>query len=358
MFIQIAYIIVYFNTVKKNNSEIQLSDDIRLFLSSMLTSCLSTSELSKGIRLSFFSQNKEELGIIVFLECFGIYNTISNFKLSLKTITVLLNRYKNTVMQDVKSDYPCVIAIKSHSTIEMDRLISFLEEQYSKIYESQIDKNYEKNIDIEDLTNSTSEALKKNAYFLKCRRTTKFHDIDIKLWEVQKVIAVNCSITAIVMLGVILEECCKTVLKNDLERELTNLNNPSIKSLANASLEAEKKYGSLSLGKLIVALFKKNYIDKEEYERLLNIKKYIRNAFIHSDKSKLFDDKKGRVKILKLLDSNRIHISEEQLSPLEMSFVLGLMQKQMADKNVKIFFYEIEEYIHRITQRFWDRSKV
>jgi len=358
MFIQIADIVLYFNKSKKSDFEFQSIDEIKLFFSSKLTSCLSKSRLNKGIRLSYYNPNKEELGVIVSLQCFGIFNTILNYRLSIKKITMLLNRYKNSIITAEVGKYLCVIAVKNYSKIGETKLISFLEKKYSKIYESEYDNFYDINVNIGELISSISNSLKEYEDFLKCKRTTKFHDIDIKLWEIQIAIACGCTITSIVMLGVTLEECCKIVLKSDLERELNSSQNQSINSFAEASLKAEKKYGRKNLGMLIKYLLDKEFINREESIQLKNIKNYVRNAFIHSDKSKMFEDKKGKVTVLKLSDSNRIHIRTEQFSPLEMSFALGIMQKDMANKNVKIIFYEIEEYIHRITKRFWDKQKV
>ena len=41
----------------------------------------------------------------------------------------------------------------------------------------------------------------------------------------------------------------------------------------------------------------------------------------------------------------------------QMSFAQGIMQKKLADENAKIIFYEIEEYIYKISNRFWDKWK-
>lgn len=311
----------------------------------------------EGIRLTYYCSGKEELGLIIFIKCVGIYQTEINYRFIFEIITKIIESFKNKNIQDIQEKYSSKIAVNYYELIPIKEIITHLEKYYSKILANTKDKLYDIDIDVEQIIDSTINSIKQNEYFLKCHRTTKFHDIDIKIWETRQALACGLTLTAIVMLGVTLEECLKTVLKNDYEQHIRKTQvGANLLLLSEASLQAEEKYGDFSLYRLIVALHEVKYIDDEEREHLIHIKDYIRNAFIHSDKSKIFDkNRKGRVDAFKLDDHQIKHDGTLKLSMLEMSFAQGFMQKQLADDNAKIIFYEIEEYIYVISKRFWKK---
>lgn len=354
----IANINLYLNKiVHKDNHEIY--NYIKNSLSGNIEKDFSQTEIYEGIRITYYSRNKEEIGIVIFLKFVGIYQTEVNYRFIYEVITNILEAYKNKIIHDIEHNISCCISVKDFEIISIKEIILHLEKYYSRILEKQKDKHYDIDIDIEQIISNTTTSIKEHEYFLKCHRTTKFHDIDIKLWETRRALACGLSLTAIVMLGVTLEECFKTVLKNDYEHKIRKTQNgANLKLLSEASLKAEEKYGDLQLYHLIVALQDENYINDEERSHLLHIKDYIRNAFIHSDKSKIFDvNRKSNVSAFELVDNKIKYAETQELSMLQMSFAQGMMQKKLADENAKIIFYEIEEYIYEISNRFWTKWK-
>jgi hypothetical protein len=352
----IANIIFYINNIGEEGS-LDYYNSIKCSFTSNIEDDFSKTVVNEGVRLTYYCPNKDEIGLIIFIKFVGIYQTEINYRFIYEIITKIINSYKNKNIRDVGQKYSSKIAVKYYEIIALKEIISQLEKYYSRILENTKDKNYDIDINIEQIISRIIDNIRQNEYFLKCHRTTKFHDIDIKIWETRQALACNLTLTAIVMLGVTLEECLKTVLKNDYEHQIRKTQTgANLTFLANASLQAEEKFGDLQLYKLIVALHEAKYIDDGEREHLIHIKDYIRNAFIHSDKSKIFDkNRKGRVDGFKLADNQIKHVETQQLSMLEMSFAQGFMQKRLADDNAKIIFYEIEEYIYTISKRFWEK---
>lgn len=339
---------------------------IKEALSSSIEEYLSQTKIYGGISITYYSYRINEIAIIVFLKFVGIYQSEINYKFIYEVINKLKNEYKNKIIR-VSSDNvesSCLVAVKNYEIINTKDIYHHLEKYYSQIAPNYKDEFYDIDINFKDILTAISDKIQQNEYFLKTHRTTKFHDIDIKLWETRQALACGLSLTSIVMLGVTLEECLKTVLKSDYEQEMISSNISKIsddeltKIIADASLKAEEEYGDWQLYKLIVELHNKKFIDEEERKHLIYIKDYIRNAFIHSDKSKIFNEsQKGPVNILQLVDGQIKHVKTEELSMLQMSYAQGLMQKKLADENAKKMFYEIENYIYIISKRFWDKWK-
>jgi len=354
----IANINFYLNHLDRENN-LDFFNPIKDSLSTNIQNDFAASEIYEGIRLSYYCLSKDEIGVIILLKFVGIYQTEINYHFIYDVITKIINSYKNKIIQAIGQKYLCQIAIKEADIIEIKDIILYLEKYYAKILENHRYEHYDIKINIEQINSYIVNNIKLNEYFLKCNRTTKFHDIDIKLWETRQALAFGLSITAIVMLGVTLEECLKTVLKNDFENKIRKSHKEAnLSSLSEASLKAEEKYGDLQLYHLIVALHEEKFIDEEEREHLLHIKDYIRNAFIHSDKSKIFDvNRKSKVDAFRMIDDKIKYVETQELSMLEMSFAQGVMQKKLADENAKIIFYKIEEFIYIISNRFWDKWK-
>jgi hypothetical protein len=354
----VSNIIFHLNKINKSDN-LDFYNFIKQCITSEINNLFAESKVYEGIRITYYSPKKEEVGIIIFLRFFGIYQTELNYRIIYDVINKIVNSYKNKLIKIPEQDYTSLISVKYFDVIKIEDTLLNLEKYYSKILENTKDKLYDIDIDIEQIINNTTKSIKENELFLKCHRTTKFHDIDIKLWETRRALACELSLTAIVMLGVTLEECLKTVLKNNYEQEIRKTQQgANFSLLSEASLKAEEKYGDLQLYHLIVALHDEKFIDDEERKHLFHIKDYIRNAFIHSDKSKIFDiNRKSDVTAFKL-ENNRIeYVETQELSMLQMSFAQGFMQKKLADENAKIIFYEIEEYIYKISKRFWDKWK-
>jgi len=351
----IANINFFLNNINQENI-LDFYNSIKKTLTTNIEKDFSKSEIYEGIRLTYYSSNKEEIGLFIFLKFVGIYQTEVNYGFIYEVITNTIASYKNIIIQDIEQKYSSEVAVKNYEII---KIISHLEKYYSKVLENNRDKHYDIDVNVEEIINNTTNSIKQNEYFLRCHRTTKFHDIDIKIWETRQALACGLSLTAIVMLVVTLEECLKTVLKNDCEQQIRKTQNgANLSLLSEASLIADEKFGNLQLYKLIVALREAKFINEEERDQLLRIKDYIRNAFIHSDKSKIFDiNRKSKVTAFECVDNKIRNVETQELSMLQMSFAQGIMQKKLADENAKIIFYEIEEYIYKISNRFWDKWK-
>lgn len=345
------------NDALKNEYEFFIS--IKNSLSSNIENRFSKLPIYEGIRLSYYNPKPEELGILIYIIFYGIFNTEFNYRQIYDEIESVMEEFKNKIVETKDKSYSSKIAVKSIELLPKNEILEHLEKYYSRIIEKTKDENYDINVNIDEISKRINESLYRHEYFLKCYRTTKFHEVDIKLWETRQVLACGLSLSAIVMLAVTLEECCKTVLKNDYEQQIRKTQKEAnLETLGEASLKAEEKYGDLQLYSLIVALYENKFISEEERKRLLYIKDYIRNAFIHSDKSKIFDArKKSPVQLVKIENNNLVIKETRDLSMLEMSFAQGTMQKKIADENAKIIFYEIEEYIYKISNRFWNRWK-
>lgn len=354
----ISNIIFYINKNSRLDN-LEFYNSIKQILTNEINNLFSESNVYEGIRITYYCPNKYEIGVIIFLRFFGIYQTELNYRVIYDVINKIIYSFKNKIIKTVDPMHTSLIAVKYFDIIKVKEILLHIEKYYSKILDETKDKLYDIDVDIEQIITSATKSIKENEFFLKCHRTTKFHDIDIKLWETRQVLACGLSLTAIVMLGVTLEECLKTILKSNYEQEIRKTQEgASLTLLAEASLKAEEKYGNLQLYNLIVALHDEKLIDNEERKHLLHIKDYIRNAFIHSDKSKIFDiNKRGSVTALKLENNKIEYVETQELSMLQMSFAQGIMQKRLADENAKIIFYELEEYIYKISKRFWDKWK-
>ena len=344
--------------INKNHTLSNTQDykQFKSMVSSFIQREFSSTNIYDGIRITYFSSTKEEIGVIIFIIFAGIYQTYVNYEFIFKAIKKITEQYRNKLIKSDDTNLTSTVAIKSTEIIKPKEILSHLEKYFSRIVQENRDKYYDIDIDVESIANHSLKTLRENEYFLKCHRTTQLHDIDIKLWETRRALAFGLSLTSIVMLGVTLEECLKTVLKNNYEQQIRkSQTEANLSNLSKASSLAEEKYGDMQLYSLISALYEEKLIDEEERKHLLHIKDYIRNAFIHSDKSKIFSRNKSKVDVLKLDDNKIKYMETQELSMLQMSFAQGFFQKKLADENSKIIFYEIEEFIYKITKRFWDR---
>lgn len=205
----IANINFYLNNGNQENN-LGFYNSMKKSLTTDIEKVFSESEIYEGIRLTYYCSNKEEIGLIIFLRFVGIYQTEMNYRFIYDVITKTIDSYKNKIIQDIKQKYTSLVAVKYYEIIKIKEIILHLEKYYSKILENTKDKLYDIDVDVEQIINNTTNSIKQNEYFLKCHRTTKFHDIDIKIWETRLALACGLSLTAIVMLGVTLEECLKT----------------------------------------------------------------------------------------------------------------------------------------------------
>jgi len=187
------------------------------------------------------------------------------------------------------------------------------------------------------------------------QKQTGFHEIDIKRYETYQCVVFELGISAIVMISVTLEECLKTLLKyhyffNNLP-ETPELN---LEEWEKASLAAEDAFGTFKLHNAIQKARKENLIDENEENVLLEIKEFIRNAFVHSDKSKIFDEQsKTRVDAVKLEDGKIQHKGNRDMSILALNIAQGIAEKELANRESPRIVEQVDSIIVTICERFW-----
>jgi hypothetical protein len=188
-----------------------------------------------------------------------------------------------------------------------------------------------------------------------CQKQTGFHEVDIKRFEARQCVVFVLGISAIVMIAVALEECLKTLLKyhyffNNLERTA----GLDLEQWEKTSLEAEDAFGTYRLHNSIQKARKEDLITDTEEDQLLGIKDYIRNAFVHSDKSKIFDDQaKTRVDAFKFEDGTIKHKGSREMNILALNIGQGIAEKDLADQEAPRILEEIDSIITTICERFW-----
>jgi len=160
------------------------------------------------------------------------------------------------------------------------------------------------------------------------------------------------------MVGVTLEEFLKTLLKNKFIVENRDKSvEPSLDWMEKSGLSAESNFGSFKLHNAIEKCFKEKLITDEEKMQLMAIKENIRNAFVHSDKSKIFDSStKGNVDLLKFKNNKIIREESKDMSALALFVVHGIQQKHIANKEAKNIFNKVDALILKINNRFWDTT--
>ncbi len=209
---------------------------------------------------------------------------------------------------------------------------------------------------VEEAINSFSKKIRNNFEFLNLQHQTGFHEVDIKRFETRICVCVECGISAIVMVGVTLEEFLKSLLKYKFISENRDDSvEPSLDEVEKSSLEAESNFGFFKLHNAIEKCRAEELITEEEKTQLMEIKEEIRNAFVHSDKSKIFDpNTKGEVTSVKLGNGNLVKKESKELSALALIFAQGILQKDLANKEAKNIFESVDGLILQISNRFWE----
>lgn len=209
---------------------------------------------------------------------------------------------------------------------------------------------------VEEAVKSFTNKITAGFDFLNLQHQTGFHEVDIKRFETRICVVVECGITAIVMVGVTLEEFLKSLLKYKFISENRDESvEPSLDELEKSSLAAESNFGFFKLHNAIEKCRAEELISEEEKTQLMEIKENIRNAFVHSDKSKIFDpNTKGEVTAVKLEDGAFVTKESKELSALALIFAQGIMQKDLANKEAKNIFENVDELILQISNRFWE----
>lgn len=184
---------------------------------------------------------------------------------------------------------------------------------------------------------------------------TDIHEVDIKRYEARQCVVFGLGISAIVMISVTLEECLKTLLKyHYFLNNLPQSPELNLEDWEKASLAAEDAFGTFKLHNAIQKARKENLIDENEEKILLEIKDFIRNAFVHSDKSKIFDEQsKTRVDAIKLEHGKIQHKGNRDMSILALNIAQGFAEKELANKESPRILEQIDSIIITICERFW-----
>ncbi len=186
-------------------------------------------------------------------------------------------------------------------------------------------------------------------------KQTGIHEVDIKRFEARQCVVFGLGISAIVMISVTLEECLKTLLK--YHYFLNNLpQSPEfdLEDWEKVSLAAEDAFGTFKLHNAIQKARKEDLIDENEEKVLLEIKEFIRNAFVHSDKSKIFDEQsKTRVNVMKFEDGKIQYKENRKMSILALNIAHGFAEKEQTNKESPRIIEQIDSIIITICERFW-----
>jgi hypothetical protein len=204
-----------------------------------------------------------------------------------------------------------------------------------------------------------SQKINDNFDFLNHQNQTHFHEVDIKRYEARQCVVLGLGISAIVMVSVTLEECLKTLLKyHHFTRSIDKSTKPSLEEWEKTSLEAEDSFGTYRLHNAIQKARKEELITPEEEHDLMNIKEFIRNAFIHSDKSKIFDAEKKTPVSLVAVEDDSLKIKERRdMNLLGLNIAQGIAEKKFADENCFNIFQDVDRIIVTICERFWSSRK-
>ena len=203
---------------------------------------------------------------------------------------------------------------------------------------------------------SFSTKIKDNFEFLNLQHQTGFHEVDIKRFETRICVVVQCGISAIVMVGVTLEEFLKCLLKNKFIVENRDESiEPSLDEIEKSGLAAETNFGFFKLHNAIEKCLKEELITEEEKNQLMEIKENIRNAFVHSDKAKMFDpNTKSNVDAVKLEGDKLVLKESKDMNALALFFAHGILQKDLANRESKNIFENVDSLIMQISNRFWE----
>lgn len=200
-----------------------------------------------------------------------------------------------------------------------------------------------------------SQKITSNFDFLNHQIQTGFHEVDIKRFEARQCVALELGISAIVMVSVALEECLKSLLKyHHFNLNIDKSKTAGLEEWEKASIDAEDAFGTYRLHNAIQKARKEVLITAEEESALMKIKEFIRNAFVHSDKSKIFDAKKTMPVDRFEVEGGTIKFKQRrEMSLLGLNIGQGIAEKQIANENCTAIFQDVDRIIVSICERFW-----
>lgn len=215
-------------------------------------------------------------------------------------------------------------------------------------------KQYNPFENIDSAIQSYSEKIKDNFSLLN-QVQTGFHEVDIKRFETKQCVVFGLGISAIVMATVTLEETLKTLLKyHHFYGNFEKKEELVLEEWGKASNEAEDTYGTFKLHNAIQKARKEGLITEDEEKVLIEIKDKIRNVFIHSDKTKMFDRGANfRVDAFKIEEGKILNAGNAMMNMSGFNIGQGIAEKEIADRECIEIVRQIDKIISEICDRFW-----
>jgi hypothetical protein len=157
------------------------------------------------------------------------------------------------------------------------------------------------------------------------------------------------------MVSVALEECLKTLLKyHHFHLNMDKSKAAGLEEWEKASIGAEDAFGTYRPHNAIQRARKEELITPDEESDLMKIKDFIRNAFVHSDKSKIFDvNRTMPVDRFEVKGGDVKFRERREMSILGLNIGQGIAEKQIANENCMPIFEDVDRIIATICQRFW-----
>lgn len=296
---------------------------------------------------------KVEINISILFN--GIYQSAVNYEFIQPFLVSIIDEIKNHTL--VVDNISYLMAIQSLTLISLSEIYSVLERAYATIQKVNNEDRYLVYENEESVIDDLKKQIKQNFYFINCYRETKFHEIDPKLFEARMALALGLNNTSLSMLCITLEEMLKTLLKyNSIKKEEDNNIKPSLGEISEHSLRTQKDYGSKTMAECIYAASHEKLINDEEKKLLKRIYDYLRNALLHSDKSKLFSKQKTKVYFWNMVNGKMRIVETKEMSAQELIYSHGYLQQYLAKREGKRLFHEIEDLIYSICYRFWNND--
>ena len=286
----------------------------------------------------------------------GLYQTEINYSYIHPYLIGFANDFGNTILE--LNDKKYLIAVMVLQLISLDEINSIIERSEAQLLKSRNNNKFSLFQNEDELLDIVKENVTKNFFFANCHRKTNFHEIDPKLIEARLSLTYGLYNASIALICITLEETLKTLLKytyirNNRDKET----NPSLKEVKSMSNIVQKMYGSDTLGECIKNAFREKLITDDEKTHLNRINNFLRNAHIHSDKSKMFAKNKTSVQLVTFEKGQIKVVDEEKLSIDDFIYGQGYLQMSLSVKNAKTLFYEIEEIIFTLCDRYWKNKK-
>ncbi len=286
----------------------------------------------------------------------GIFQTEVNYSYIHPYLKELIYKLTNIYLDEKDNLYK--LTVMKSEFVSMDEIFYLLERSEAHILKNKNNNKFTLYDDVDSLLEKLNKTVNDNYYFINCHRNTDFHEIDPKIIEARLCLAYGLANSSISLMCITLEETLKTLLKyNYIHNNQDNETKPSLKEVKELSNKAQRKYGSSSLGDCIKAIHKEGLIDDNEKTQLNRINNYLRNAHIHSDKSKMFAKNKSTVKLVGIEEGKLKIVDEAELSMHDLIYAQGYMQAVLAEKNARKIFYEIEDLIYTLTRRYWQNNR-